>query len=125
MAEQLATTTTSLNGEEVIVHAVQYFTNGRWRAQSQAARIVTFIGRPKIPWGMLFLTVLAFMCMVVPGIIMYIVVIRKMYRFQNLVVTTTATRQGTEVAITHPKFAKSLVEQFIQTLPPVTVAAGV
>jgi hypothetical protein len=42
MADLVATKSTSLGAEEVLVRAVQFFTNENWRAQSQTNRIATF-----------------------------------------------------------------------------------
>jgi hypothetical protein len=124
MADLLANAKTGLAGEEVIVRAIQFFTNERWRAQSQSSRVATFVGRPKVPWGLVFLTVLAFLCFVIPGIIMYFLVIRRVIRFQNIVVTTTATPEGTEVTVTYPNTAVKLVGRFMAALPPIAARAS-
>jgi len=100
MADFVANAKTTLPGEDVIVRAIQFFTNERWRAQSQSSRVATFVGRPKIPVGLIFLTVFAFFMFVVPGILMYILVIRRVIRFQNIVVTTTPIAVGTDVSQT-------------------------
>ncbi|MHB8304135.1 MAG: Ig-like domain-containing protein [Acidobacteriaceae bacterium] len=55
MADLTASCRTTLAGEDVIVRAVQFFTNDRWRVQSQSARVATLIGRPKIPVSTAFL----------------------------------------------------------------------
>ena len=47
MADLIANTQTSLPPEEVMVRAVQFFTNENWRAQSQTNRIATFVGLPR------------------------------------------------------------------------------
>jgi hypothetical protein len=119
VADLLANAKTRLSGEDVIVRAVQFFTNESWRGQSQSPRVATFVGKPKLPWGLLFLTFLAFLCFVVPGLILYFLVIRKVYRFQNIVVATTPEAAGTDVTITYPKPASMLVRRFVEVLPPV------
>ena len=48
---------------------------------------------------------------------MYIVVIKKMRRFQNLVVTATPMSKGTEVTVTYPGHAKKLAQRFLAALP--------
>ncbi len=123
MADLLANAKTTLAGEDVIVRAVQFFTNERWRAQSQSSRVATFVGRPKIPVGLLFLTVLGFLMFIVPGILMYILVIRRVIRFQNIVVTVTPITVGTDVVITYPKTATKLVDRFLRVLPPLAASA--
>lgn len=80
---------TSLSSEEVVTRAVQFFANSKWRPTTQSSRAATFEGRPPIPWFLLLLTVLGFMACLLPGIIMYVMAIKKMRRFQNLVVTAT------------------------------------
>ena len=122
MADFVANAKTTLPGEDVIVRAIQFFTNERWRAQSQSSRVATFVGRPKIPVGLIFLTVFAFFMFVVPGILMYILVIRRVIRFQNIVVTTTPIAVGTDVIVTYPKLATKLVSRFVSALPPLVCA---
>jgi hypothetical protein len=60
---------------------------------------------------------LGFALCVVPGLIMYFVFVRKMYRFYNLVVTVTQTDKGTQVTVSHPGFATTLVRRFLAALP--------
>lgn len=120
MAESVANTKTSLQGEEVIVRAVQFFSNSKWRTQSQSARIATFAGRPRIPIGLLILTFIGFGFFIVPGIIMYFVVIRKMMQLQNIVVTVNPISGGSDVVVKYAKHAKKLVGGFLQSLPPMS-----
>jgi len=116
MANLTASTQTSLSCEEVITRAIQFFTTEKWRATTQSSRNATFEGRPPIPIGsIIFMFLLLFT--VIGFFIMYFLVVRKMYRFQNLVVTTTPIEKGTEVVITYPSYAKKLVKQFIDSLP--------
>jgi len=118
MADSIANAKTSLSSEEVIVRAIQFFASEKFRTGSQSGRVATFDGRPPIPWGMLLLTILGFFLCIVPGIIMYVMVIRKMYRFQNLVVTANPIAGGTEVSVSHPSWAAATVKRFIAVLPP-------
>jgi hypothetical protein len=108
---------TSLGNEETIARAVQFFSTEKWRATSQSARTVTFQGIIKIPWFMMLVTVAAFAACILPGIIMYIAVIKKMRRFVNLVVTANPVEGGSEVTITHPQAASNLVRRYIEALP--------
>lgn len=120
MADLVTNAKTSLSAEEVIVRAVQFFSTEKWKATSQSSRTATFEGKPPIPWFMLLLTVLGFICCIIPGIIMYIMVIRKVYRFFNLVVTANPVPGGTEVSVTHPKTAEKLASRFLSALPPLS-----
>lgn len=90
------------------MRAVQYFSTENWRPVSQSARVATFQGKPPIPWFMLLLTVLAFLACIVPGIFMYVLVIRKVYRFHNLVITANpsmminGTRRTCRIGFRYP-----------------------
>lgn len=117
MADKIASARTSLSSEEVIVRAVQFFATEKFRTGSQSGRVATFDGRPPIPWGMLLLTVLGFMFCIVPGIIMYVMAIRKLRRFQNLVVTANPIGGGSEVSISYPPWAAGTVKRFVAALP--------
>jgi len=118
MADLVTNGKTSLSVEEVIVRAVQFFSTEKWKATSQSSRTATFEGKPPIPWFMLLLTILGFIVCIIPGVIMYIMVIRKIYRFFNLVVAVSPIPGGTEVSVTHPKAAEKLARRFLTALPP-------
>jgi len=118
MADAVINSKTSLSSEEVIVRAVQFFSTEKWRATTQSGRVVTFQGRPPIPVMMIIFTVIGFLFCIIPGIIMYFMVIRKVIRFQNLVVTANPIAGGTEVSISHPGGSSALVKRYINALPP-------
>jgi hypothetical protein len=117
MANLVKTKKTELKCDEVISRGIQFFSNGNWRCQSQSERTATFVGRASIPWFLILLTIIAFLFFIIPGIIMYLMVIRKMYGFQNLVISTRTNPDGCEVDITYPKQAKKLVNRFLASLP--------
>ena len=117
MADLVTNGRTPLSAEEVIVRAIQFFSTAKWKATSQSSRAATFEGRHPIPWFMVLLTIIGFLCCIVPGIIMYIMVIRKMYRFMNLVVTANPIANGTEVSISCPKYAEKMATRFLAALP--------
>jgi hypothetical protein len=116
MADRVVTKTTSLPPEDVLVRAVQFFTTETWRAQSQTNRIATFVGVPKVPWFHLLVAILLTLCLVVPGLIYYLLVIRKMRQLQNIVVTTTPKDGGCEVVVSYPPHAGKLAENFLAAL---------
>lgn len=122
MADNVANGKTSLSSEEVIVRAVQFFSTEKFKTTSQSGPTATFEGRPPLPWGMLLLTVLGFLFFILPGILMYVRVIRKRYRFYNLVVTASPIAGETEVSISSPPWAAKLVTRFLSALP--SLAAG-
>ena len=117
MADLVANTHTALPPEEVMVRAVQFFTNENWRAQSQTNRIATFVGLPKVPWIHLTLAILLILCLIVPGVIYYILVIKKLRRLQNIVITTTPRDVGCDVVVSYPAHAQKLVDSFFAALP--------
>jgi hypothetical protein len=119
MADIVATKKTSLASEEVIVRAIQYFSSVQWRPSSQSARAVSFDGKIPIPWGSIVVTILGFILCIVPGVICYIMLIRKVHRFVNLVVTANPVLDGTDVIISHPKSAGKAVYRFFTALPDV------
>jgi hypothetical protein len=123
MADQVSTQKTTLAPDDVVVRAVQFFSTGRWEATSQSARSVTFRGKPPFPWLTIFFTVIGFILCIIPGLIMYYVFVRKMYRFYNLVVTATGADNGTTVTVSYPSFASSLVTRFLKALPAPPKAA--
>jgi hypothetical protein len=123
MADKVANGKTSLSSEETIVRAVQFFSTEKFRASSQSGRVATFDGRPAIPWGMLLVTILGFMFCIVPGIIMYVMVVKKIRVFQNLVVTANPITSGTEVSISYPQWAAKSVARFLSALPAFAPAA--
>jgi hypothetical protein len=118
MADIVTQGRTSLGPEDAIVRAVQFFSTEKWRPTTQSARTATFQGKPKIPWFMLLLTVVGFALCVVPGVILYIMVIKKMYRFQNLIVTANPLSNGSEVVLQYPSASRKLANNFLEALPP-------
>ncbi|MDR3562667.1 MAG: hypothetical protein P4N59_14700 [Negativicutes bacterium] len=117
MADSTLTKQTTLPNEEVITRAVQFFSTASWRTTSQSPRSATFEGRPPIPWSMILLAIIGYACCVVPGIVIQIMVLRKLRRFQNIVVATTALPTGSEVTVTSPAYARKLAERFLAALP--------
>jgi hypothetical protein len=120
MADSVLTKQTNLSGEEVVTRAIQFFSTENWRTTSQSPRAASFEGRPPIPWFMMLLMIVGYICCLVPGIIIKIMVIKKMRRFQNIVVAVSPMNRGTEVTVTHPDHAKKLAGRFLAALPEFT-----
>jgi hypothetical protein len=120
MADIVANQKTSLPGEEVTTRAIQFFSTQNWRVTSQSARAVTLAGRIPIPWFHLLCVILGFIFCLVPGIILYFMLIGKVRKFQNMVVAVAPVEGGTDVSITCPPHAKTLVAKFLGALPPYT-----
>ena len=68
----------------LMLRPVQFFTNERWRAQSQTNRIATFVGIPKVPVMKIIIMLILLACLAVPGIIYYILVVSKLRGMQNM-----------------------------------------
>lgn len=118
MKNIVTTKQTSLSGEEVITRAIQFFSNEKWRATTQSTRTATFEGKPPIPVFYLFLTMAGLFFFIIPGIILYIRLVKKMHRFQNLVVTVSPNNKGCEVVITcSSTYAKKMTDGFVEALP--------
>lgn len=131
MAQKVTNAKTTLSAEDVIVRAVQFFTNERWRAQTQSSRAATF--RANVPVSQivtgLFLLVAGFIlsCTIVGmivGIPMFIAgssilffAKRRARDSRDLVVTATQSGSGSEVVITHADQAARSVNQFVESLP--------
>ena len=116
MAQIVVTQHTNLAAPDVITRAVHFFSNERWRVQSQSERIATFVGKPPIPWLMILLTALGFAMCIVPGVILWFMVIRKMFQLQNIVVTANAGAGGTEIVVTHAPQVTKLVQKFVASI---------
>jgi len=119
MADRTVTRDTTLPPEEVLVRAVQFFTNEKWRAQSQSSRIATFVGVRRIPWLQIVILLFLFACFLIPGIIYYFVVVAKARRLQNIVVTTSPKDSGGAVVVTYPPHAQKMVDAFFGSIPAV------
>lgn len=117
MADLVATKKTTLGPEDVIMRSVQFFTTGKWRVQSQSQKIATFVGRPPIPVLYIILTVVGFLACIVPGILFYILALRKVMQLQNIVVTATDAAGGADVVVKHSPAASKLVGEFLAALP--------
>jgi hypothetical protein len=123
MAELVANGKTTLPPEEVIVRAVQFFSGERWRAQTQSSRIATFVGRPKISPMLWLATILGLVFCVVPGVILYFVMIKKAYAFQNIVVTANPASEGSDVIVTYSGQVADLVQRFLALLPSLEITS--
>lgn len=122
MGSQVTTKKTTLPCDEVMTRAVQFFSTEKWRPTTQSGRTATFEGRIPIPWISMFITIVALMCLVIPGIICYFLLIKKLRRFQNLIVSSNPVTGGCEVAVSHPDYAMKLVARFMDGLPPLSEA---
>jgi hypothetical protein len=63
------------------------------------------------------LAILLTFCLIIPGLIYYLLVIRKLRQLQNVVVTTTPREVGCDVVVTYPSYAQRYVDSFFAALP--------
>lgn len=117
MADLTLNISTTLPPDDVMVRAVQFFTNERWRAQSQNSRIATFVGVPKIPIIKILIMLFLTFFFVFPGLIYYLFVVRSLRKLQNIVVTTTPGTGECFVLVSYPKNAQKIVDGFAAALP--------
>ena len=131
MAQKVTTAKTKLSAEDVIVRSVQFFTNEKWRTQTQSSRAVTFranVPVPRIVTGFLLLVGGIFLSftivlliigvpMVIAGFLILFSAGIRLLGSQDLVVTATQSGNGSEVIITHAYQAARSVNQFVEALP--------
>lgn len=118
MPEVITSRSTSRSCEDVISCARGVFAAEDWRQTSQCGRSVTFRGRLRLPWYLLVLIAAGLLTYVVPGVVIYLLCARHACRFTSIVVTATAVRGGTEVAVHHSALAEGLARRFVSQLPP-------
>jgi hypothetical protein len=144
MANIITKEKTTLQSEEVILRAIHFFINEKWRVQTQSARAVTFIGGSSIKWLRLsigiILLIIGFILFLIPfigwllgvpliigGAILTInggggfrtmgSVFGSRPGNENIAITVTSLEGTTEVTITNSKQADKLVRQFVEELP--------
>lgn len=126
MANKVQTVQTTLKSEEAIVRAVQFFPGEKWRVQSHVGNAATFEGKPGVPWFLMLLTIVGLFFFILPGIILYVLLVRKVNKFVNLIVTANDCEAGSELTFNYPKQASKVVGKFVKALPkpePVIQAA--
>jgi len=124
---------TALQSEEVILKAVHFFTDERYRVQTQAERTVIFALGFELPLGSIVMFIGGvILCATLVGaiigvpllIIGVISVAKAKSRVRGsrgaLVITTAPIKEGAEITITYPPRAfrtSKLVKKFVETLP--------
>jgi len=115
----------------VIVRAVQFFSNSRWRVQTQSSRVATFValyswssfvgGATLVVMGaMLSITLIGLIFgfpLMVLGFIILVIQKQRYRRAKDLIVTVNPLEKGSDVVITHSGAARKLVNQFVEALP--------
>jgi hypothetical protein len=96
---------------------VQFFCNEKFTIQTQSTRNATFRGKPPFPCGLLILTLIGYAIFIIPGLVIHITMLRKLYKFQHLVITVTPISSMTEVSFSYPDWAHHQVTRFIGALP--------
>jgi len=131
MAQEVTSIKPTLPSEDVIVRAVQFFSNSRWRVQTQSSRVATFValyswssfvgGATLVVMGaMLSITLIGLIFgfpLMVLGFIILVIQKQRYRRAKDLIVTVNPLEKGSDVVITHSGAARKLVNQFVEALP--------
>lgn len=118
MPDVVATTRTAWSSEEITARAREFFATESWRQTSQRGQMVTFRGKPHVPWYVLVLIVAGLFAYVVPGVVIYLLYVQTGGRFTSVAVSATPVRGGTEVVLRHSQAAGGVVHRFVAQLPP-------
>ena len=117
VADKIVTKQTSLPTEQVIERAAAFFGNEHWQVLGQSSRGLSFDGRVRCPWPLCILVVVGCLLLIVPGVLLYFLVVRPRYGRQELAATATPRGTGTEVAVRCRHAAVGLAQRFLAELP--------
>ena len=117
MADKIVTKQTSLPTKQVIERAAAFFAREHWDVLGQSSRGVSFGGRVRCPGPLCILVVVGCLLLIVPGVILYYLVLRPRYGRQELAATATPRGTGTEVAVRCRQEAIGLANRFLKELP--------
>lgn len=110
---------TTLSEEDVIKRAGKFFTDNGWVIREQSENHATvFKGRPPIPLRLIFLTVFGFLFFIIPGVIVYRALVKRVTRFQSILVRVKPVAGNSEVTIIYCKATGKLINKFQNLLPP-------
>ena len=109
---------TTLSEEDVIKKAGQFFTDNRWAIREQFANGAAFKGRPAIPLRLIFLTMFGFLFFIIPGIIVYRALVKRVTRSQSILLRVKPIAGNSEVTIIYCKATGKLINKFQNLLPP-------
>ena len=109
---------TTLSEEDVIKRAGQFFTDNGWAIREQFANGATFKGRSSVPLRLIFLTVFGFLFFIIPGVIVYRALVKRVTRFQSILVRVKPVAGNSEVTIIYCKATGKLINKFQNLLPP-------
>ena len=124
---------TALQSEEVILKAVHFFTDERYRVQTQAERTVIFALGFELPLGSIVMFISGvILCATLVGAIIGVPLLiigaislakaksRARGSRGALVITTAPIKDGAEITTTYPPRAfrtSKIVKKFVETLP--------
>jgi hypothetical protein len=123
MPEVITNSRTSRSCEDVIACAREFFATENWRQTSQRSQVVTFRGKPHVPWYVLVLIAAGLLAYVVPGVVIYLLYVQTGGRFTSVAVTATPVGGGTEVVLRHTQAARGVAHRFVGQLPPLEARA--
>ena len=117
MADKIVTKQTSLPTAQVIERAAAFFAREQWDVLGQSSRGVSFDGRVGCPWPLCLLVVVGCLLLILPGVLMYYLVVRPRYGRQELAATAAPRGTGTEVAVRCRPASVCLAQRFLADLP--------
>ena len=109
---------TTLSEEDVIKRAGQFFTDNGWAIREKFANGATFKGRSSVPLRLIFLTVFGFLFFIIPGVIVYRALVKRVTRSQSILVRVKPVAGNSEVTIIYCKATGKLINKFQNLLPP-------
>jgi hypothetical protein len=117
MISHFSTTGTTASANEVLAAAADFFSAEHFAIEFRTERKVTFAGKPRFPRHILAVIVLGYVCLIVPGIVLQVLLDRRFRRFESLEVTATSAFPGADVNIVYPGWAWKHVRNFMMRLP--------
>ena len=116
--------TTTIPPDEVLLRAVHFFANEKFTPTSQSDRAVTFQGKQHVSAVHLILTILGLIFCIVPGLILYFLLIKEAGKLRNIVVSVAPGLNWTTVTVTSEDYASDMVRRFMSGLPPAEAPPG-
>ena len=120
MADLTSACRTPLSGGEVLNRAVAFFSSYGWRVRQSSIDSHFLLLRKGIGWKLQMLLVLGFMCVVIPGMVLYWWLVKRSAPIRQIRFAVTVVDRGSELVVTFPRKWRRLVDLFMDSLPTLT-----